>query len=70
MEAVGHLTAGIAHNFNNMLQGISGNLQLALLDPPETVRPLLENADSVARRATFLVCRCCVIAPSCVSSPG
>ena len=55
MEAMARLTAGIAHNFNNMLQGITGNLQLALTDSPETLRPLLENADSVARRAGEMV---------------
>ena len=28
MEAVGHLTGGLAHDFNNMLTGISGSLEL------------------------------------------
>jgi PAS domain S-box-containing protein len=28
MEAIGHLTGGLAHDFNNMLAGISGSLEL------------------------------------------
>lgn len=32
MEALGTLAGGIAHNFNNMLMGILGNVSLALLD--------------------------------------
>ena len=55
MEAVGQLTAGIAHNFNNMLQGISGNLQLALLDADEQLAELLEDADQVTHRAADMI---------------
>jgi len=32
MEAIGTLAAGVAHNFNNILGGIIGNAELALLD--------------------------------------
>ena len=32
MEALGTLAGGIAHNFNNMLMGIMGNVSLVLLD--------------------------------------
>lgn len=32
MEAVGTLAGGIAHNFNNLLMGIQGNISLILLD--------------------------------------
>ena len=38
MEAVGQLTAGIAHNFNNMLQGVIGNLELALVKATPEIR--------------------------------
>jgi signal transduction histidine kinase len=32
MVAIGNLTGGIAHNFNNLLMGIQGNVSLALSD--------------------------------------
>ncbi|SHJ40721.1 PAS domain S-box-containing protein [Desulfatibacillum alkenivorans DSM 16219] len=35
MEALGALTGGIAHNFNNVLAPIMGNTELAMLDIPE-----------------------------------
>jgi len=34
MEAVGLLAGGVAHDFNNMLQSILGNTELALQDAP------------------------------------
>ncbi|WP_222105684.1 PAS domain-containing sensor histidine kinase [Paraburkholderia sp. BCC1884] len=34
MEAIGALTGGVAHDFNNVLQIISGNLQLLALQEP------------------------------------
>ena len=36
MEALGTLAGGIAHNFNNLLAGIMGNLSLTLLDTDPT----------------------------------
>ena len=36
MEALGTLAGGIAHNFNNLLAGIMGNLSLTLLDSHPT----------------------------------
>jgi two-component system cell cycle sensor histidine kinase/response regulator CckA len=38
MEALGTLSGGIAHNFNNLLMGISGNASLSLADlTPSTI---------------------------------
>ncbi len=62
MEAVGQLTAGIAHNFNNMLQGIMGNLQLAQLDAPPALRELLEDADAACQRTAGMVRQLMVLA--------
>lgn len=55
MEAIGELTAGVAHNFNNMLQGILGNIVLARQDAPDDIRPLLENAEQVVQSAADMV---------------
>jgi signal transduction histidine kinase len=55
MEAVGRLTAGIAYNFTNLLQGIQGALDLTLNRAPDELKPLLESADYDAQRAGQLV---------------
>jgi signal transduction histidine kinase len=55
MEAVGQLTAGIAHNFNNMLQGVIGNLELALADAVPEKRKHLDTALVSAERAADMV---------------
>jgi CheY-like chemotaxis protein len=55
LEAIGRLTAGIAYNFSNMLQGIQGNLDLALAQAPDALRPYLDAADFDAQRAGQLV---------------
>jgi PAS domain S-box-containing protein len=55
LEAVGQLTAGVAHNFNNMLQGVIGNLYLAQLDAAEEVQPFLGAAQAAADRAAEMV---------------
>ncbi|MBV8070662.1 MAG: response regulator, partial [Acidobacteriaceae bacterium] len=38
MEAVGNLTGGVAHDFNNVLQVIGGNLQLVIRDVAGNLR--------------------------------
>lgn len=55
LEAIGRLTAGIAYHFTNMLQGIQGNLDLALAQAPDTLRPYLDAADFDAQRAAQLM---------------
>ena len=55
LEAVGQLTAGIAHNFNNMLMGILPNIELAAQAAPRELLPLLRSAEHSALRAADLV---------------
>ena len=55
MEAIGELTTGVAFNFNNMLHGVVGHLDLALLRAPDELKPYLEAAEFDARRAAKLV---------------
>ena len=60
MEALGQLTGGVAHDFNNMLAIIIGNLDILLrrLGPEETrLRASAENALSGANRAASLTQR-------------
>jgi PAS domain S-box-containing protein len=55
MEAVGQLSAGIAHNFNNVLAVIVPTLELARARTPIEDRPMLDDALESATRATSLV---------------
>jgi PAS domain S-box-containing protein len=55
MDAVGNLTAGVAHNFNNMLAVIVPSLELAQRNADADQRRLFEDATHAARRATELV---------------
>jgi PAS domain S-box-containing protein len=52
MEAIGSLTGGVAHDFNNVLQVISGNLQMLAADAdqnPTTARRIAAASDAVKR---------------------
>jgi PAS domain S-box-containing protein len=57
MEAVGRLAAGVAHDFNNILAAILGNVHLGLMDlaPGSTVKGNLEEIERASVRATSLV---------------
>jgi PAS domain S-box-containing protein len=55
LEAVGQLTAGIAHNFNNMLMGVLPNIELAARKAPAEMQPLLLEAQRSGQRAAELV---------------
>ncbi len=57
MESVGRLAGGVAHDFNNMLQAILGNVDLALevIPPGSPVRESLEEIQSAALRSADLI---------------
>ena len=55
LEAVGQLTAGVAHNFNNLLQAVVANLTIAMMRGPEVVQPWLQEAEKAAMRGADLV---------------
>jgi len=55
MEAVGSLTAGIAHNFNNMLMVIMPTLELAKPQVDEKTTQLVDGAILSAKRAAEIV---------------
>ncbi len=56
MEALGQLAGGVAHDFNNVLTAILGNLGLALgANLPSRVRPYLADAERASLRAAELV---------------
>ncbi|HVH47438.1 MAG TPA: PAS domain-containing protein, partial [Labilithrix sp.] len=55
LESIGQLTAGIAHNFNNLLAGIIPTLQLLTPTAPPRMRLLADDALRSAVRAAEIV---------------
>ena len=55
LEAVGQLTAGVAHNFNNVLMGMIPSLEIAARRAPPDLEPLLRGVEHAAERAADLV---------------
>jgi PAS domain S-box-containing protein len=55
MQAIGQLTAGVAHNFNNLLTAILPNLELAATAPPAQARAHRRDAEAAARTAAEMV---------------
>ena len=55
MEAVGQLTAGVAHNFNNMLAGILGSLEMALERAPAPLKTILRQAEHSSERVAAMI---------------
>jgi PAS domain S-box-containing protein len=56
MEAIGALTSGIAHDFGNLLMGITGcaNIAIAKLDPEHPIARYLRELSEAAKRGTAL----------------
>lgn len=55
IEAIGQLAAGISHHFNNMLQSVIGNINLARLDASGPTVQCLVDANDSAQRAAEMV---------------
>ena len=55
MEAIGQLTAGIAHNFNNMLMQIMGNVELAMFETSGQLKETLHFALDGCGRAAHII---------------
>lgn len=55
MAALGRFAAGVAHDFNNILMAIGGNIELARLDPSNEARELLEEIERASDRGASLV---------------
>ncbi|MEW6363859.1 MAG: PAS domain S-box protein [Acidobacteriota bacterium] len=71
MEAVGRLAGGVAHDFNNMLQAILGNTELALegAGPHSPLRESLDQIQQAARRSADLTRQLLAFARKQIVSP-
>jgi PAS domain S-box-containing protein len=57
-EAVGRISAGVAHQFNNLLTAILGSIELALKDIPSSLEPAreeLREAQGAGQKAVDLI---------------
>jgi PAS domain S-box-containing protein len=59
MEAIGQLTGGVAHDFNNILTAVLGGLEIVMRRMPENpnITPLLQGAIQSAQRGVSLTQR-------------
>ena len=59
IQAIGTLATGIAHEFNNVLRAILGNVELARMDvdPEHPARESIDEIDKASRRAREIVQR-------------
>ena len=55
VDTIGQLTAGIAHNFNNMLLGIMGNIEFAIMEGPEHIKPFLNESYRICEQVADMV---------------
>lgn len=70
LESIGRLAGGVAHDFNNMLTAILGNLEFAEEAPSvEEVRPLLEAIRVIAERSAALTAQLLAFARRQVIEP-
>ena len=70
LEAIGQLTGGLAHDFNNILGIVLGNLDLVATSPPEERSDLLGAARKAAERGAEVTRALLAIARRQELSPG